>query len=74
MYAPINRRKLGRLCKERRINAGWTQTEIALDIGCDVRCISQFECGYTTSWKILSWYMLNDIITNDMVRGCSRYA
>lgn len=74
MYAPINLRKLGKIAQERRQQNGWTQVEVALDIGCDVRCISQFESGKTTSWRVLSWYLLNDIITNDIIKGCSRYA
>ena len=74
MYSPVNTRKLGRLCAENRRNAGWSQQDVALDIGCTIRAISQFENGYTTSWRILSWYMLNDFINNDIVRGCARYA
>ena len=74
MYGPINRRKLGKICQEIRRQRGWTQAEIALDIGCDVRAVSQFEAGYTTSWRVLSWYMLNDIVSNDIVKGCCRYA
>ena len=73
MYSPINKRKLGRLCQENRKRKGWTQTEIAYDIGCDIRSVSQFESGYSTSFRVLSWYMQNDMITNDMVRGCRRY-
>ena len=74
MYSPINLRKLGKICQENRKRAGWTQNEIALDIGCDMRCVSQFESGYTTSWRILSWYLLNDMLDSDTVKGCARYA
>lgn len=74
MYFPINRRKMGKICQENRKRDGWTQAEIALDIGCDIRCISQFESGYTTSWRVLSWYMLNGYLDKDIVRGCARYA
>lgn len=74
MYSVVNRRKMGKICQENRKRDGWTQAEIALDIGCDIRCISQFESGYTTSWRVLSWYMLNGYLDKDIVRGCARYA
>lgn len=73
MYTPINRRKLGKIAQNRRKIKGWSQQQIALEIGCDIRSISQFERGYTSSWRILAWYLINDIIDNDVVRKCGYY-
>ena len=50
--------------------AGWSQIDIANEIGCDIRAISLFECGKSTSFRVLSWYMLNSMIDNNIVRGC----
>ena len=74
MYSQINLRRLGRYCQYARKLAGWTQAQIALEIGCDVRNVSQFENGYTTSWRILSWYIQNDLINNEIIKGCAKYA
>ena len=73
VYMVIDRRKLGKIAAQNRLSAGWTQNEIALDIGCDVRTVSQFECGYTTSWRVFTWYVLNDILTVDDLKGCARH-
>ena len=74
MYSPINTRKLGKELQERRKSDGWTQQQIALDINCDIRCISQFERGYTTSFRVLSWYIQNGYLDMDLMRRCARYA
>lgn len=69
MYGKIDKKRLGKLCQERRWKMGFTQSDIAKEIGCDGRSISQFECGNTTSWRILKWYLLNDILTNEILKG-----
>ena len=74
MYSPINRRKLGKTCQEKRKADGWTQAHIALDIGCDIRAVSQFECGYSSSFRVLSWYIMNRYLDPETIRGCARYA
>ena len=73
MYSPINRRKLGKIAQNRRKMMGWNQTQIAMEIGCDIRSVSQFESGYTSSWRILVWYLINDIIDNETIRKCGYY-
>lgn len=70
MYSEINHVTLGKECQRNRKKAGWTQTDIAREIGCDIRSISLFETGKSTSFRVLLWYMLNSMIDNNMVRGC----
>ena len=70
MYAKVCKKKLGEVAKISRKQAGYTQSDIAKEIGCDIRSISLFECGYTTSFRVLSWYIQNNMLNNDKIRGC----
>lgn len=70
MYFKVNHKQLGKRCQHLRKMAGWKQADIASEIGCDIRSISMFETGNTTSFRILSWYIMNGIVDSDMIRGC----
>ena len=69
----VNMYWLGYHAKIQRKKRGLTQTDVANALGCDIRSISMFECGHSQSWKIISWYLLNDLLSMDIIRGCSKH-
>lgn len=49
--------KIPLACKLFRISKGFTQKQIADDLGYSVENISAFECGRNNNYKILLWYV-----------------
>lgn len=47
-------------CKLIREDAGYTQAQVADEVGCTPQNISLFENGYNDSAVILKWYMIRD--------------
>lgn len=56
-YNGVDLSTLGIACKEFRKNGGWTQTDVANDLGLSRELISGFECGRSKNLYILSWYL-----------------
>ena len=66
----VDMRKLGAMAKANRKKLRLTQFDISLKIGCCLNSITQVECGNSYSWKVISWYIVHDLITVDMIKGC----
>ena len=74
MYSNIDMTYLGRIAREKRWALGYTQQKVADEIGIDIRAITQFETGKTKSFRVMSWYWINDCIDNsDIRRACHAY-
>lgn len=56
-YNGVDLSVLGLACKEFRKAEGYTQTDVANDLGLSRELISGFECGRSKNLHILSWYL-----------------
>ena len=50
-------KEIGLRCKLFRIEQGYTQEQVAMEIGYTKENVSAFECGRNNNCRILMWYI-----------------
>lgn len=60
---------IGAYCKRYRQYLGYTQGQVADEIGCSKGNISAFECGRNVNGKIFLWYITKGFDFNQAVEG-----
>lgn len=68
-YNGIDLCKLGIECKKFRKAGGWTQTDVAKDLGLSRELISGFECGRSKNLYILAWYLDRGFEYGETIKG-----
>ena len=53
----FNLKKIGSICKESRKRNEKTQYDVAEAVGVTQQCVSMFENGYNSSFKLLAYYL-----------------
>ena len=53
----FNLKKIGAICKESRKRNEKTQYDVAEAVGVTQQCVSMFENGYNSSFKLLAYYL-----------------
>lgn len=69
----MNNRQLsiyvGTCCKKYRQKLGYTQQEVAFEIGTTRENVAKFESGQNRNYSILLWYVFYDMDINEVVRS-----
>ena len=58
---------IGSYCKKFRHMLGYTQQEVAFQLGTTRENIAKFESGQNRNYIILLWYVLHDMKINEVV-------
>lgn len=61
--------KLGEECKTFRKAGGWSQWDVARDLGISRELVSGFECGRSKNLNILLWYIDRGFNYGEVVKG-----
>lgn len=58
---------IGSCCKKFRHMLGYTQQEVAFELGTTRENVAKFESGQNRNYVILLWYVLHDMKINEAV-------
>ena len=58
---------IGTCCKRHRQKIGYTQQEMAFELGTTRENIAKFESGNNRNYTILLWYVFHDMDINEVV-------
>ena len=58
---------IGSCCKKFRHMLGYTQQEVAFELGTTRENVAKFESGQNRNYVILLWYALHGMIINEVV-------